>query len=304
MAKEKNDLYDIIVVGAGPAGMTAAIYAIRYKLKVLIISKDVGGIANIAHNIENWPGIISITGPELMQNFKKHVEALGVKIIQEEVTKLLPGFEVVTYNGKKFNSKTLILALGTVRRKLNIPGEDEYIGRGVSYCYTCEGPLFRDKTVCVVGGSNSAAMASLMLAGYAKKIYLIHRKEELRADPVLIDRINKNKKIQVMYNTEVKKILGTKFVEKIILNDGKELPAEGIFIEIGGVPSTSLAKGLGVKLDDNNRAIVDNNMQTNLQGVYAAGDMTNMPLDQIVTACADGAKAAYSIFKHLKQKPA
>lgn len=302
MAKEKNEVYDTIIIGAGPAGMTAAIYAIRYQLKVLIISKDVGGIANLAHKIENWPGIISITGPDLMQNFKIHLEALGVKILQEEVVKLSSGFEITTAGGKTFKSKTLILALGTVRRKLNVPGEDEFIGKGVSYCFTCDGPMFRNKIVCVVGGSNSAAMAALMLAEYAKKVYLIYRKESLRADPVLVDRINKNKKLEVLYNSEITKIIGTKFVEKIVLNTGKELPMEGVFIEIGGIPSTDLAKELGVKLDEHSSITVDDNMQTNVPGVYAAGDITNTPLDQVVTACADGAKAAYSVFNHLKQK--
>lgn len=696
MAREKNEVYDTIIIGAGPAGMTAAIYAIRYQLKVLIISKDVGGVSNLAHKIENWPGIVSITGPDLMQNFKIHVEALGVKIIQEEVVKLTEGFEVSTSGGKTFKSKTLILALGTVRRKLNVPGEDEFIGKGVSYCFTClppdesiivnssikkikdinpltkvltidgtykeisgftkrqykgtlvsirprffneptfltpdhlvyslkvtkdyyskylgfskpewvsagnltkddcvlypilkeiknieeiklsdfievkkegemilpfiqthtsnkipdkikidddfmrlagyyvsegtasrnillfsfkkdedtyindvknilknkfglepkikyeknvcrieiyskvicdflksqfehyahkkriphwivllppkkqrelikglwrgdgcirekdfcyatssrelayqirdillrlgiipsiqirkkeslnrsinriegrlvgfnhdkyhitvggqflmnisnvlgvhhpklknrnrkcnhawlndkfailpirdinkidyegqvlnvavpdnqtyvaknfivhncDGPMFRDKIVCVVGGSNSAAMAALLLVDYAKKVYIIYRKEALRADPVLVERVNKNKKIQALYNTEITKILGTKFVEKIVLNNGKEMPMEGIFIEVGGIPSTDLAKELGVKLDEHSSIIVDGNMQTNIQGVYAAGDITNTLLDQVVTACSDGAKATYSVFNYLKQKPA
>ncbi|MDP2909306.1 MAG: FAD-dependent oxidoreductase [Nanoarchaeota archaeon] len=301
MASKKNDVYDTIIIGAGPAGMTAAIYAVRYKLKTLVISKDVGGVANLAHKIENWPGITSITGIELMQSFKKHVEALGVKILQDEVVKLASGFEVVTSGGKKFKSKTLILALGTVRRKLNVPGEDEFIGRGVSYCTTCDGAMFKNKTVCVVGGSNSAAMAALLLAEYAKKVYIIYRKEALRADPILIERIAKNKKIEVIYNAEITKILGMKFVEKIILNNSKELPMEGVFIEIGGIPSTDLAKEIGVKLDEHNSIIADANMNTNVPGVFAAGDITNTFLDQVVTACGDGAKAAYSAFNHLKK---
>ncbi len=301
MTNQKNEVYDTIIIGAGPAGMTAAVYAARYKLKTLMISKDVGGIANLAHKIENWPGIISITGIELMQNFKQHVESLGVKIIQDEVVKLSAGFEVTASSGKRFKSKTLILALGTVRRKLNVPGEDEFIGKGVSYCVICDCVFFKNKTVCVVGGSNSAAMAALLLADYAKKVYLMYRKEQLRAEPVLVDRLEKNKKIQVMYTTEIEKILGTKFVEKIVLSNGKEMPMEGVFIEAGGIPSTDLAKELGVKLDEHSCIIVDSNMQTNVPGVYAAGDITNTPLDQVVTACADGAKAAYTIFNSLKR---
>ncbi|MBL7100635.1 MAG: FAD-dependent oxidoreductase [Nanoarchaeota archaeon] len=297
----KNEVYDIIIIGAGPGGMTAAIYAARYKLKTLIISKDTGGVANLAHKVENWPGIQSIIGIDLMQNFKKHVESLGVKIINEEVEKISNKFEVVVSSGKKFKSKTLILALGTIRRKLNIPGEDKFVGKGVSYCYTCDGPMFKDKTVCVIGGRNSAVMASLLLSKYAKKVSIIYRRGKLRSDAILTEQVEKNPKIKIVYNAEVAKILGTKFIEKIVLKDGKEMPMDGIFIEIGGIPSTDLAKQINVKLDKSNSIIVDANMQTNVQGVYAAGDIINTPLRQIVTACADGAKAAYSAFHSLKK---
>ena len=300
MANEK-DVYDLIIIGAGPAGMTAAVYAARYKLRILIISKDAGGVANLAHKIENWPGIISISGTDLMQNFRKQVEALGVKIVAEEINKIRNKFEIVTSSGKKFKSKTLILAFGTVRRKLNVPGEEEFIGKGVSYCATCEAPFFRDKTVCVVGGRNSAAMAAMLLSKYAKKVYVIYRREKLRADPMLIEQVEKDSKIEMVYNAEVAKILGSKFVEKIILKDGKEMLMDGVFIEIGGVPSTTLVKEINVKLDRHGFIITDANMQTNVQGVFAAGDIINTPLRQIVTACGDGAKAAYSAFHFLKK---
>lgn len=297
----KNEVYDIIIIGAGPGGMTAAIYAARYKLKTLIISKDVGGVANLAHKVENWPGIISIPGTELMQNFKKHVQSFGIKIIEEEVEKLIPGFEVVTASGKKFKSKTLILALGTVRRKLNIPGEDDFIGKGISYCPTCDSAFFKDKIVCVVGGRNSAAMAAILLSEYAKKVYIIYRKDKLRSDPVLTEQVEKNPKVEIIYNAEVAKVLGTKFVEKIVLKDGKEMPMDGVFIEIGGIPSTDLARQLKIKLSERKSIIVDDKMQTNVPGVFAAGDITNTSLAQIITAGGDGAKAAYSAFHFLKK---
>lgn len=301
MMANKKSIYDTIIIGAGPAGMTAAIYAARYRLKTLVISKDVGGVANLAHKVENWPGITSITGIELTQNFKKHVEASGVKIVQDEVIKLANKFEVVTSSGKKFKSKTLILALGTVKRKLDIPGEDKFMGKGVSYCAICEAPMFKNKTVCVVGGRNSAAMAALLLSKYAKKVYIIYRRKKLNADPILIKQVEKNKKIKAVYNSEVNSILGTKFVEKIVLKDGKEMPMEGVFIEAGGIPLTDLAKELSIKLDEHSSIIVNSSMQTNIAGVFAAGDITNTPIDLIVTACADGAKAAYSAFKYLKK---
>lgn len=297
----KDYIYDTIILGAGPAGMTAAIYAARYKLKTLVISKDVGGIANLAYKVENWPGIVSISGTELMQNFKKHVQSLGIEIVEDEVGKIIKKFEIVTKGNKRFKAKTLIFAFGTVRRKLNVPGEDEFIGRGVSYCTVCDAPMFRNKTVCVVGGSNSAAMAALLLSEYAKKVYLIYRKAQLRADPMLVERVKKNPKIEVIYNAKISEIIGKKFVEKIVLEDGKEMPMEGIFIEAGGIPSTDLAKELGVNLNENNSIIVDDKMQTNVPGVFAAGDITNTPLDQIVTACSDGAKAASSAFHYLKK---
>lgn len=297
----KNEAYDIIIIGAGPAGMTAAIYAARYKLKTLVISKDIGGVANLAHKVENWPGITGIPGTELMKNFKKHVESLGVKIVLEEVDKLNNKFEVVTSSGKKFKSKTLILTLGTIRRKLNIPGEDVFIGKGISYCPTCDSAFFKGKTVCIVGGRNSAVMAALLLIEYAKKVYIIYRKGKLRADPVLIERVEKSPKVEMVYNAEVAKVLGKKFVEKIVLKDGKEIKMDGVFIEIGGIPSTDLAKQIKVKLDERKSIIVDNEMRTNVPGVFAAGDITNTPLAQIVTACGDGAKAAYSAFHYLKK---
>lgn len=301
MMANKKSTYDTIIIGAGPAGMTAAIYAARYRLKTLVISKDVGGVANLAHKVENWPGIASITGIELMQNFKKHVEASGVKIVQDEVIKLTNKFEVVTSSGKKFKSKTLILALGTVKRRLDIPGEDKLMGKGVFYGVTCEAPMFKNKTVCVVGGRDSAAMTALLLSKYAKKVYVIYRREKLNAEPILIKQVEKNKRIEAVYNSEISKILGTKFVEKIVLKDGKEMPMEGVFIEAGGIPLTDLAKELNIKLDEHSSIIVNSSMQTNIAGVFAAGDITNTPIALIVTACADGAKAAYSAFKYLKK---
>jgi len=305
MANKKEE-YELVIIGAGPGGMTAAIYAARYKIKTLIISKDVGGLGNEAHIVENWPGIIKIPGTELMQNFKKHVESLGVKIMQEEVDKLEKknnSFQVTTANSKTFNAKTLILALGSVRRKLNIPGEAEFIGKGVSYCTTCDAPLFKDKTVCVVGGRNSAVMSAIVLAKYAKKVYIIYRRDALRAEPYLRDDLKNYKNIEIIYNAEVTKIEGTKFVEKITLKDGKEMPMEGVFIQVGQIPSTTLAKELNLKLNEKKSIITDKEMATNVPGVYAVGDIRDTPLKQIVTAAGDGATAAFSVFKYLKKGP-
>ncbi len=300
---EENKNYDLVIIGGGPAGMTAAIYAARYKLRTIIICKEVGGVANLAHKVENWPGIISIPGPELMQNFKKHVESLGVNIILEEVDKLVKteeGFKVTTGENKIFSTKTIIFALGTVRRKLNIPGEEEFIGKGVVYCTTCDAPFFKDKEVCVVGGRNSAVMSALLLTEYAKKVYIIYRQDKLNAEPALVDQAKKNEKIEMIYNAEVEEIIGNKFVEKIKLKDGREMPMQGVFIQIGGIPATTLAKELNVELTEKRSIKVDPKMATNVPGVFAAGDVTETPLKQIITACGDGAKAAFSAFKYIR----
>jgi thioredoxin reductase (NADPH) len=192
--------------------------------------------------------------------------------------------------------------MGTVRRKLNVPGEENYLGKGVSYCATCDGPLFRDKTVIVVGGSDGACITAVQLAEYAKKVYVVYRKGKLRAEPWWVSRIKKNEKIEVIYNTNVKEILGNDFVEGVKLDNNKQLKVEGVFIEIGGVPQISLIKNLGVKADEGNYIVVDSEQRTNIRGIYAAGDITtgSNKWSQIVTAVAEGSIAARSVFYDLK----
>lgn len=291
--------YDLIIIGGGPAGLTAAIYAARYQLKTLVISKE-GSMMLDAHKIENYPGFKEISGIELMKKFKDHVKKFDVEVKNAEVVNVEPGFTVVTEKNERIKTKTLILALGTEKRKLNVQGEEEFLGKGVSYCYVCDCAFFRDKVVGVVGGNDSAALASLLLAEYAKKVYIIYRKEKIRAEPYRVKQIEENPKIKVINNAVVKEIKGKKFLEKVVFEDGKELKLDGLFIEIGSVPSTSLAKRLGIKLDENSHIIVNGKKETNVKGVYAAGDITNSPLWQITTACADGAIAANSAFNYLK----
>lgn len=298
-------MYDLIIIGAGAGGLTAALFAVRYKLNTLVLSKDIGGLSLEASKIENYPGFISISGNELMELFRKQVAALGVEIVQEEVIridKILTGNSfVVTTEKNSYDAKAIILAIGTKRRKLNVAGEDKFLGKGVSYCANCDAPLFKKKIVAVVGGSDAAAMSALLISEYAKKVYIIYRKSDLRAEPITVEKIKKNKKIEIIYNANVSKISGKDFVESVLLDNGKELKIDGLFIEIGTTPSLALTKPLGLNTDSLGYIITNEKMETNVEGVFAVGDIVKKDLRQIITACSDGAIAALSAYKYIKQ---
>jgi thioredoxin reductase (NADPH) len=297
-------MYDLIIIGAGSAGLASAIYAARYKLKTLVICKDIGGVILEAYKVENYPGFKAISGIDLMNKFKKQAEELGVKIIEDEVIDIKKNnnFKINTKQ-KSFESKTIIIAMGSKRRKLDVPGSDEFSGKGVSYCATCDGPLFKNKIVGVVGGSDSAANAAQLLADYAKKVYIIYRKEKLRAEPLLVEQINKNKKIEIINNTNITEIKGDKMISSVIFDSGKEFKLDGLFIEIGILPNNEIAKKLGVKLDKEGHIIVDKAQKTNINGVYAAGDITNASnkFEQLTTATAEGSIAANSVYEFVKK---
>lgn len=297
-------MYDLIIIGAGPAGLMAAIYAIRYKLKFEIIGKLAGGQMTLASRIENYPGFRKIVGTDLTAKIVDQLKGLGVKIMVDEIedVKRKDGLFLLTAEGgKTYKTESLIVATGTERRKLNIPGEEKYQGKGVSYCTTCDSAFFKDKIVAVIGGANSAAVGALHLAAFAQKVYIIYRRKPLRADPVWIERVKKNKKIEVVYDTNVTKILGdgVKVTGVEWDKDKKGLEVDGVFIEAGGVPGTTLVKPLEVKLDENGFIKVDLKMATNIPGLFAAGDITSSGalLQQIATACAQGAMAATSVYR-------
>lgn len=294
--------YDLIIIGSGPAGLTAALFAARYKLKTLVIGKELGGQLTYAYKIENYPGFSNISGIELTKLMKSQVTELGVKILEDEIINIEKKKDkfIVMTNKNKYNSKTLILALGTARRKLNLPEEEKFIGRGVSYCATCDAPLFKNKIVAVIGGSDSAVMSALLLSKYAKKVYIIYRKEKLRAEPIRIEQIKKIKKIEIIYNAEIQKISGEKFVESITLTNKKKLKVQGVFVEIGSIPSAYLIKKLNVQTDKEGFILTNKAMETNIWGVFAAGDIVKKPLKQIVTAASDGAVAAFSAYNYIK----
>lgn len=320
-------LYDTIIIGSGPAGLTASIYASRYHISNLVIGKIPGGTITYAHNVDNFPGSPGITGVELGQKMMEQAKALGTEVLLDEVGRIegVEGFEerafkVVTEGGKEFEAKSLIVAIGTERRKLDVSGEKEYLGKGVSYCTNCDAPFFKGKTVVVVGGANAACSGAVLVAEFAKKVYLIYRKDELRAEPAWVQEVKNNPLIEIVYNTNIVKILGVRDlggigesgdrVGEIELdtphNGSKILKTDGVFVEIGGTPLSSLLVPLGVNLDESNYVIVNERMETNIEGVFAAGDITDksLILQQTITACADGAIAAGSAYKYLKgQKP-
>jgi len=304
-------MYDLIILGAGPAGLTAGIYASRYKIKHAIIGSVFDGSVSKAHLIENWPSEKSIKGSDLIVKFYDHAKSLGSEIIQEEVVEIDKDdgvFVVKTNLNKSYKAKAVLIAFGTKHRKLNVSGEEEFLGRGVSYCAVCDGAFFKDKTVAVVGGSNSAAMAAEMLSDYASQIYVVYRKELMRCEPVILERLEKNPKIEIIYNTNVTRVMGEKKVEFVEIdkkyNNNNKIKIDGLFIEVGAVPSIDLVKKLGVEIDRGGSIIIAVDSATNIEGAYAAGDITNGSngLRQIVTAVSEGAIAATSIYKYLKEK--
>lgn len=299
--------YDLIILGTGPAGLSAGIYAARYGLKVLVLGKDIGGMINYTNLIENYPGFTG-SGADLIGKLVQQAKKFGSEIIQSEVVNIKKDkeiFEVQTAKKEALRTKAIILALGTEKRKLNVKGENRLLGRGISYCAICDAPFFKDKVVSVIGGRNSAAQAALLLAKYAKKVYIIYRQEKLNCDAFLIKKVKQNKKIEVVYGSLPVKIKGTDVVEGLVIEQQggqQNLPVEGIFIEIGSVPIISLAKKLGLKLDKEGYIGVDLNMGTNIKGIFAAGDITQSGLKQVVTAAAQGAQAASSVYKFLRER--
>lgn len=297
--------YELIIVGGGPAGITAAIYAARKRIDFALITKDIGGKAAWSSDIENYTGYQFITGPELAQKFEEHVRAFNITILFEEVKrieKIPEGFEVQTAEAK-YRSKSVIVATGTEPRKLGVPGEDEFRNRGVTYCATCDAPLFMNKNVAVIGGGNAGLDATLQLMRIAKHIYLIEISPELKGDEIMKEKVLQSDRVKTLTNTKVLEILGDRFVREIVVErEGKKfaLPVEGVFIEIGQVPNSDIVRHL-VELNERGEIIVDARCRTNVDGLFAAGDVTNVPQKQIVVAAGEGAKAAISAYEYLQR---
>jgi thioredoxin reductase (NADPH) len=305
---EKGPRLGLIIVGGGPAGLSAALYATRARLKVLLIEKMIlGGVASTTFFIENYPGFPEgISGMDLSNRLQDQVRRLGLDIMWGNAVSIKnkKDSREVQVDGKVLTAKAVIIATGTEAAKLGIPGEDEFRGRGVSYCATCDGPFYKDKSIFVIGGGNSAIEEALFLTRYASKVSVVHRRDELRADKILAERAKTDPKIYFYWHSTVAEITGKDKVEEIVLNDlhtGKKLkvPANGVFIYVGSKPNAEMVKS-AVKLDPKGFILTDENMKTSAAGIYAAGDVRAKSLRQIVTAVADGAIAADSARKYIE----
>lgn len=308
---QPGEVFDVVIVGGGPAGLSAALYAARFSLRVLVISETIGGTLNEAGIIDDYIGIPEIPGPQLARRFEEHVARYGVPIVVGKVVNVVKEgdtFRVVLQDSTTYLGRALIVAVGSVRRKLGVPGEDRLAGKGVTYCAPCDAPMFRGKEVAVVGGGNAALQGALLVASYASKVYLIHRRDSFRAFPVYVDLVKGNPRIELVLNSVVTEIGGEERVEWIRVRNvatGEErvIKVSGVVVEIGSEPPREFLAKLGLELDEYGYVVVRPGQLTNVEGVFAAGDCTGGPykrkFDQVVTAVAEGAIAAYSAYEYL-----
>ncbi len=303
---------DLVIIGSGGAGISASIYALRYRMDHVIIGELPGGTLTTANLVENYPGYKSILGPDLVQKYIEHHEYLGGKITIDRVSTIEREGDdfLVTTGAEVYKTKTVIYTLGSSHKHLGAPGEELFEGKGVSYCATCDGYFFRDKTIAIVGGGDSAATGALVLANLAKKTYMIVRKNYLKAEPIWVEQLTANPNVTIIYETNVTEIKGTNKVEEIILDKPYEgsnsLKLDGVFIEIGLNPNSQLAQTVGVQVDEGGYVKVGEDMTTNIPGFYAAGDVTtgSARFMQLVTASSEGVIATYSAYKYLNSKGA
>ena len=296
---------DAIIIGAGPAGMAAAVYMAREKLNFIVVSKNIGGQTLWSAEVGNYLGFQLLSGDELVKKFKDHISSYGVDVREgEEVTavkKTKKGFKVITKKAE-YEALALLVATGEKHRKLNVPGEEEFYGRGVTYCATCDAPLFDKKNVAVVGGGNSAMEAALSASKYASKVHLVTINPELQGDDTLIERVKRDKKIRIIPNAATTEIIGDKFVNSLKYDQAgepKELKIKGVFIEVGLLPVSDFIDI--VQKDDWNQIIVDKNNMTNVEGIWAAGDVTDVTEKQIAVAVGEGSKAAIQLIKYVEK---
>jgi len=310
MTNGKNNVYDLAIIGAGPAGLAASVYASRYGIKNVVVGGVSGGLTTQTHEIGNWLGTPKIKGYEFAQNATVHAQSYGTEIITalvDEIKKSNETFTLMLSDGKKIQAKTVIAAMGTKHRHLNVPGEKELAGKGVSYCATCDGFFYKNKTVAVVGGNDSAAGAAVYLGDIAEKVYVIYRGEKIRCESFWANAIEKNPKIEILYVTNIKEIKGTEKVEELILDspykNSDTLKVDGVFVEIGSEPNVDLLKDLNVELGEGNYIKIAPDGRTSMKGIWAAGDITTGSdgFKQIVTSAAEGAIAAHSIQMYLKK---
>src|SRR3990172_2723780 len=304
------ETYELIIIGAGAAGLSAGIYAARSGLKTLIIEEKLaGGTTGDAPTVENYPGFAQISGAELAEKMTTHCRKTGVTINElETVTALNLQGEKKTVKTSRtaYEANALIIATGAHYRQIGVAGEKEFRGKGVSYCGVCDGPLFKGKNVMVVGGGNSAAITTLYLSGLAADVKLVHRKEAFRCEEAYVKDIQTKQNVQIMWNAEIKEIKGDKVVEKVLIQDAKtgeikEIPVNAIFVQVGEAPNSQTAKESGVETDEHSYIIIDMYQRTNIPGVYAAGDVTNQPIKQVGTAVGQGITAALEAYGYIRR---
>ncbi len=304
MSKELH-IYETIIMGAGPAGITAAVYAARKKMDFMVVTTNIGGQVAISSMIENYTGFQYITGDDLTDKFEKHLEKYKFDLKMEKVSRVKQEADLFTVETTEntYQGKTILVATGRKPKELHVPGEAELKNRGVTYCATCDAPLYEGMDVAVVGGGNSGLEAALQLTKIARKIYLLHRGSQLKADDVIVEKVKSSDNVEIWTRAEVKEIIGEKTVERIkVEKDGEEttLPLQGVFVEIGSIANSDMVDFVG-----KNRwgeIIVDCRCETNIPGLFAAGDVTNVPQKQIVVAAGEGCKAALSAFSYISKK--
>lgn len=298
-------MYDLIIIGAGPAGITAAVYAARKRMELLVITRDIGGQAAYSGDVENYTGYQFITGPELAEKFAEHLRKYDIALKENEsAVEIKRNGNTITVKTDKgsYLAKAVIIASGKGTRELGVPGEKEFKNRGLTYCATCDGPLFSAKVVAVIGGGNSALDAALQLIKIAKHVYLVHITEQLGGDQVMRERLQQSDKVTIFNQTQVSAVLGEKFVSAIkIKRQGKEetLSVQGVFVEIGLIPNSECVAE--VEKNKLGEIMVDCHNETSVAGIFAAGDVTDVPEKQIIIAAGEGAKATLSAFRYLAQ---
>jgi thioredoxin reductase (NADPH) len=298
-------MYDVLIIGGGPAGLSAAIQAKRYNLNTITVASDIGGKIKNAHNIENWPGDFAISGNELTNKIINHTKEINANLVEDEVKAVRSdrGSFSVTTDGKQYTTKRILLTVGNERVRLNIPGEEDFFKKGVSYNANIEGELCINKTVAVVGSGDSACTSALFLADIAKKVYLMYRSKNLKAEPIWIEKVKKHPRIELLSDTMPVSILGDKVVKQLECDNGKKLDIDGVFIEIGFNPSNGLVDSLGLKTDTDGFVVVDSEQKTSKDNVWAAGDITTNSgkLRQIITAASEGMVALNSIYNDINK---
>jgi thioredoxin reductase (NADPH) len=307
--------YDFLIVGAGCAGASGAMYAARLNMKTAMIAELPGGLITTTHLVENWPGTKSISGPDLAMSILDHAMQYNVPMINEKVIDVKKAVEnagdgrksgfIVKTASNTYKAKSVLLATGSEHRKLAAKGEKEFTNRGVSYCALCDAGFYKNKIVSVVGGGDSAVKEAILLSEHCSKVYLIVRRDVLRAEVTNREQLNKltaTGKIDVKFNTEIEEIKGSDKVEKVLFKSGEEIPMDGIFVAVGHLPASELAAGLGVSVNDRAEIITDRNSRTNVPGVYAAGDVTDNAFKQAIVGAAAGVTAAFFAYDYVSKE--